>query len=150
MLHLNFFVVAQACAASSSMRSKILQGRILSIGHNFALLRDRNAAIQKAGYQVVTTRESELVLELARKQQFDAVVLCSSVPAHLRRTIALDLKRLRSVPPLIILCLAGESECFDGLADEVILMPRSGSHQPAIDAITRIVRPTQDGERKAV
>lgn len=133
-----------------ALRGTTLQGRILSSGHNFHLLRDRNAALQRAGYQVVTTKESDLVLTLARQENFDAVLLCSSIPAHLRRTIALDLKRLRSVPPLIILCEAGESECFDDLAVEVVLMPRFGSHQPAIDAIARVIGPPQKDERKAL
>ena len=94
--------------------------------------------------------ESGLVLELARQENFDAVVLCSSIPAHLRRTVALDLKRLRSVPPLIILCQAGESECFDDLAQEIVLMPGPGSHQPAIDAIARVLGQPQNDKRKAV
>ena len=117
-----------------------LQGRILSVGHNFLLLRERNAAIQNAGYQVVTTRESDLVGELAEQKKFDAIVLCSSIPAHLRRTMALELRRLKALPPLIVLCLPDERDCFDDLADQVLTMPRSGSHQPLINAIAQVTR----------
>jgi len=45
-----------------------LHGKILSIGHNVARLRIRNTAIKNPGYQVTTTRETAVVLDLARKQ----------------------------------------------------------------------------------
>ena len=117
---------------------QFLLAKILSIGHNFSRLRLRNAAIQNAGYQVVTTRETALVLDLARKQDFDAVVICSSIPAHLREHIARELKRLRPTQPLIVICEAGERDCFLDLAEEVVDAPHSGSQQPVIAAIRRV------------
>ena len=65
----------------------ILRKRILSIGHNLALLRFRNAVIQDAGYQVTTTKEIGVVMGLAGNLDFVAVVICSSIPASLREPI---------------------------------------------------------------
>jgi hypothetical protein len=47
---------------------------------NVALLRVRNAIIQQAGYAVLTSKESAMVLEMAAKDHVGAVVLCSSIP----------------------------------------------------------------------
>jgi DNA-binding response OmpR family regulator len=127
-----------------------LQGRILSIGHNLTRLRFRNAAIQSAGYQVVTTRETAIVLDLARKQDFDAIVICSSVPSHLRENIARELKRLTAIPPLIVICEVHEPDCFRGLAEEVVYMPHTGSQQPVIDAIRRVVDTQEEDQREAL
>ena len=45
----DILVMARAfCCFAHALRGTTLQGRILSSGHNFRLLRDRNAAIQKA------------------------------------------------------------------------------------------------------
>jgi DNA-binding response OmpR family regulator len=113
--------------------------KILSIGHNLQRLRVRNSAIENAGYHVVTTRETELVFDLIRKQKFNAIVICSSIPARLRENIARELKRLKRNPPLIVLCEDGESDCFQGLAREVVYAPHTGSQQPVITAIKRVV-----------
>ncbi|HVH85779.1 MAG TPA: hypothetical protein VM912_03590 [Terriglobales bacterium] len=109
---------------------------ILSAGHNSALLRARNALIQTAGYQVVTTRESGLLLELVRKKHFDAVVLCSSIPAHLRKNMARELKELKPALPLIVLCSAAEQRQFQSLADETVIAEH-GVSQPLLQAISR-------------
>ena len=111
-------------------------------------LRLRNAAIQNAGYQVVTTRETKLVLDLARKQDFDAVVICSSIPLYLRENIVRELKRLRPTLPLIVICEEGERDCFHGLATEVVYAPEKGPQQPVIDAIRLVVgRPVADQKK---
>jgi DNA-binding NarL/FixJ family response regulator len=132
------------------VRRIVLQARILSIGHNLVRLRLRNAAIQKAGYHVVTTRETAIVLDLARKQNFDAIVICSSIPPHLREHIARELKRLRAIPPLIVICEGHEPDCFRGLAEEVVYVPHTGSQQPVIDAIGRVVGTKEEDQRKAL
>jgi hypothetical protein len=64
---------------------QFLQKKILSIGHNFDLLRFRNTVIQNAGFHVITTKETALVLEVVRKQDFDAGVICNSFPTHLNK-----------------------------------------------------------------
>lgn len=122
----------------------------MSIGHNFTRLRLRNDAIQSAGYQVVTTRETDVVLELAGKQDFDVIVICSSIPSHLRENIARELKRLKAIPPLIIICEDHERDCFRGLAEEVVYVPHTGSQQPVIDAIARVVGQREEDRRKAL
>jgi DNA-binding response OmpR family regulator len=116
---------------------------ILSGGHNSALLRSRNALIQSAGYQVVTTRESNLILELAKKQHFDAVVLCNSIPALLRKNIVRELKRSRPMLPLVILCSAAEQNEFSNLGAEIVLSEQ-GVSQPLLEAISKVAGEPED------
>jgi DNA-binding NarL/FixJ family response regulator len=116
---------------------------ILSGGHNSALLRSRNALIQSAGYRVVTTRESSLILDLATKQHFDAVVLCSSIPALLRKNLARELKTLKPTLPLVILCSAAEQNEFSNVAAELVLSEH-GVSQPLLEAISRVAGEPED------
>ena|SRR2546430_17713152 len=95
--------------------------KILSAGHNSTLLRSRNAIIQLAGYQVVTTKESDLLLHLAQEQHFDAVVICNSIPLHLRIKSARDLKRLKPSLPLLVICVLAEEDTFQGLANAIVV-----------------------------
>jgi len=115
--------------------------KILSSGHNSSLLRSRNALIQSAGYQVVTTRESALLLQLAQEQHFDAVVLCNSIPVHLRSASARDLKKLKPNLALIVICADGEESDFRDLADEII-RAESGISQPLLEAISKLAGET--------
>ena len=76
---------------------------IISSGHNIALLRVRNAIIQEAGYAVLTSKESAMILQMAKANHAAAVVLCSSIPVLLRANLARDLKKVRPNLPLIII-----------------------------------------------
>jgi DNA-binding NarL/FixJ family response regulator len=111
--------------------------RILSSGHNTALLRIRNSFIETAGYQVVTTKESAVLLELAGKQRFDAVVLCSSIPAHVQEHTARELKKLQPHVPLIIICQEDDRARFNGLGDATVVSEQ-GVSQPLMEAIFRL------------
>lgn len=122
----------------------ILGKRILSIGHSSTLLRLRNAVLQQAGYQVTTTKESALVLELVKKQDFHAVVICSSVPAVLRGQIAHQVKRLKPSIPLIVICEGEECSAFKKLA-EIVIAPPGVSEQSLIEAVTRVTTQTEEG-----
>ena len=127
-----------------------MKTRILSIGHNSDLLRFRNGVIQNAGYEVTTTKETELVVKLASKNDFAAVVICSSIPSYLRENIARELKRLRPAVPLIIVCVNGEGSCFQNLGEDVVILPPGSSQQPLIDAIARAAgRPEKDPLKNA-
>ena len=111
--------------------------KILSAGHNTALLKVRNSIIQAAGYQVVTTKEADLILEIARKGDFAAVVICSSVPAYQRRNLARELKRIKPGLPLVIICAYTEHAEFRTLAEEVIIAEH-GVSQPLVEAISKL------------
>lgn len=74
-------------------------------------------SFQNSGFDVVTTKEARLALKLVGKQDFDAVVICSSIPLHLRENIALEVKRLRPALPLIVICGDKERGQFRSLAD---------------------------------
>jgi len=113
------------------------QKRILSAGHNPALLRVRNSLIETAGYHVVTTRESELLLDLLARQQFDAVVLCSSIPAPIQENIARQMRASNTKTPLIIICSQHDQERLRGLASEIVLAEH-GVSQPLVEAISKV------------
>jgi DNA-binding NarL/FixJ family response regulator len=126
-----------------------LYKKVLSAGHNVDRLRFRNAVIENAGYQVVTTKEARLILDLATKQEFDAFVICSYIVAVLREQIARDLKRLKPSVPLIIICdhdcEREEKERLRRVADEVVIAPPTGSQQVVLDAIERVTSPSEEG-----
>lgn len=124
-------------AAQSELPSQNARKRVLSAGHNSAILRLRNNIIQTAGFQVITTKESELLLEIAAKQSFDAVVLCNSIPAKIREHVARELKALKPKVPLIVICSHEEQQQFRSLADEVVVAEH-GVSQPLIEAILRV------------
>ncbi len=136
--------------SQSVQMQQFLQKKILSIGHNFDLLRFRNAVIQNAGYQVITTKETALVLQVVSKQNIDAVVICNSVPAHLKENIARELKRLKPNLPLIIICSDHERNRLKNLAEEVVIAPRGASQQPLIEAIGRVAGRPDENQKKVV
>ena len=90
------------------------------------------------------------MLDLAHKQDFDAVVVCSSIPLYLRENIVRELKRLRPTLPLIVICEEGERDCFHGLATEVVYAPEKGPQQPVIDAIRLVVGRQRSDQKKIV
>lgn len=129
-----------------------MQKKILSAGHNVNRLRLRNIVIQNAGYQVVTTKETRLILELAARQEFDAIVICSSIVAFLREQIARDLKRLKPSVPLIIICdhdcEKDEEKRLRQVADEVVIAPPTESQQGVLDAIERLTSPSEEDQER--
>jgi CheY-like chemotaxis protein len=109
---------------------------IISSGLNAALLRVRNAIIQQAGYAVLTSKESAMVLNMAEKNHVGAVVLCSSIPVQLRVNLARELKKVRSDLPVIAIYSDGEEEHLRAIAD--YLVPSiHGIAQPLVEAITK-------------
>ena len=130
---------------STATRSPITtQGKkILSGGHNSAILRARNAVIETAGYHVVTTKDSDLLLDLVEKQHFDAVVLCNSMPVRTRETIARGLKKLKPQMPLIVICSYLEKPQFDQVADEVVIAEH-GVSQPLLEAVSKLAGDPED------
>ena len=130
-------------AAQPDLPQGRTQKRILSAGHNAALLRVRNTIIETAGYHVVTTKESDLLLDLLARQPFDAIVLCSSIPAHIRENIAREVKALKPKMPLVIICSQDEEQRFARLADQTV-RAEEGVSQPLIEAISRLAGDPED------
>jgi CheY-like chemotaxis protein len=110
--------------------------KILSAGHNAALLRLRNNIIETAGYLVVTTKESKVLLQLAEAEQFDAVVLCSSIPVHLQQVIVREIKQRKPELPVVVICPQPEQERFQTLADAIV-SAEFGISQPLVEAIAQ-------------
>jgi DNA-binding NtrC family response regulator len=109
--------------------------KIISSGHNVALLRVRNAMIQQAGYEVVTSKESAIILEMIEKQDFAAAVLCNSIPVHLRVHLSREIKKLKPALPLIIIFSEGEEQQLHALADH--LVPSIHDAQVLLEAVTK-------------
>jgi len=120
------------------------QKRILSAGHNTGLLRVRNSLIEAAGYHVVTTKESGLLLDLLAKQHFDAVVLCSSIPAHIQENIARNVRALHPKVPLIVICSQDDEPRLRALSHATILAEH-GVSQPLLEAISRLAGDSENG-----
>ncbi len=108
---------------------------ILSAGHNMALLRVRNAVIQQAGYAVISSHESAMVLQLLMRADVGAVVLCNSMPAALRLDLARKIKQIKPALPLVILYSDAEQAQFQGLTDHLVPSVH-GFAQPLIEALT--------------
>lgn len=121
---------SQAGAGIAPKRKKIL-----SAGHNAALLRLRNNMIETAGYQVITTKESQVLLRLAEAEDFDAVVLCSSIPAHLQEVFVREIKQKKPGLPVVVICPEPEQGRFQKLADATV-PAEFGISQSLIEAIT--------------
>jgi CheY-like chemotaxis protein len=112
--------------------------KILSSGLNGALLRVRNAVMEMAGYDVVTTRESAVFMDLLARQEFDGAVLCSSIPKQLRLDLARRIKKEKPELPLVVLYVDGEKEEFQSVADEMVTSMHDIA-QPLLEALTRVV-----------
>ena len=109
---------------------------IISSGLNVALLRVRNAIIQQAGYAVLTSKESAMVLEMAAKDHVGAVVLCNSIPVQLRANLARELKKIRPELPVIAIYSENEDQNLRDLVD--YLVPSiHGIAQPLVEAIAK-------------
>jgi len=122
---------------------------ILSAGHNIGLLRVRNAVIQQADYAVITTQESAMVLELLKRADLGAVVLCNSMPAALRLDLARKIKQTRPALPLVILHSDAEKAQFQTLTDHLVPSVH-GFAQPLIEALTVAAgKPAEDEEMGA-
>jgi len=109
---------------------------IISSGLNVALLRVRNAIIQDAGYAVLTSKESAMVLEMAERNHVSAVVLCSSIPVQLRANLARELKKIRPDLPVIVIYSENEDEHLRHIADYMVLSIH-GIAQPLVEAIAK-------------
>lgn len=90
--------------------------------------------IETAGYQVITTKESHVLLQLAESEHFDAVVLCSSIPVHLQEVIVRQIKQRKPGLPVVVICPQPEQERFQKLADATV-PAEFGISQPLIETI---------------
>jgi DNA-binding response OmpR family regulator len=118
--------------------------KIISSGHNMALLRVRNAMIEQAGYEVVTSKEGAVVLDLIEKHDFAAAVLCNSIPIYLRVNLAREIKKLKPSLPLIILFSNGEEAQLRASADQLVPSIH-GIAQLLLEAITKVAGKPDEG-----
>jgi DNA-binding response OmpR family regulator len=93
--------------------------------------------LELAGYSVVTTREAELALSMTESKDFDAVLLCNTIPADMRRSLTAQLNRTSPELPVVIICTPPEKDHFKGLHAELV-EDDSVVSRSLIEAIERV------------
>ena len=95
------------------------KGTILSVSRHETVLRLRNAVLQQAGFNILTTRDSSEALSLLEKNAVDAVVLGDSIPRTERHLLAKKLRAAREVP-VVMIYRNGEDSPLSGAAHSYI------------------------------
>jgi DNA-binding NtrC family response regulator len=75
---------------------------ILSAGRDAQLASKRSAALNSAGYEVVTVTTASDLINRLFSGEFDAVILCNSLPDQERRKLAGIVKSYSPSTPVII------------------------------------------------
>jgi DNA-binding NtrC family response regulator len=112
--------------------------RILSTSRNVAVLRTRNLVLQSAGYEVVTTRDSDEFIRLLADEPFDAVVLGDSIDLGARIQLAGKCRQCKPHTPVIAF--------FKTPAEAQQLLPYTHSLIGSLDGPERLI----DAVRAAV
>ena len=76
---------------------------ILSAGRDSYLSKKRDQALVTAGYKVVSATNSPEIINKLFNGDFDAVVLCNSIPDDERRRLARIIKSYSPSTPVIVL-----------------------------------------------
>lgn len=95
--------------------------RILSTSWDEQVLATRNLLIESAGYEVVTTRDEQVFLELLRNEHFDAAVIGDSITAEVRAELVRNAgARNPRVPLIIFVRTPAEAQQFLRISDYVV------------------------------
>jgi len=105
--------------------------RILSTSRNLAVLRTRNLVLQSAGYEVVTTRDSDEFIHLLADEPFDAVVLGDSIDLDARIQLAGKCRQCKPHIPLLVF--------FKTPAEAQQLLPHAHSLIGSLDGPERLL-----------
>ena len=76
---------------------------VLSAGRDPVVLRNRNAALEQAGYTVASANNSPEVVDRLFNGEFDVVLLCHSIPEEERRRLAEIIRNYSSATPVIVI-----------------------------------------------
>ena len=112
-----------------SVCSERPSGVVLCIDDNRDVLECERAFLESFGYTVLTASSGGEGLELASTHSIDVVILDYFMPAMNGREIALELRRLRPLAPIILLTegLAVPEQALS-LVDALIAKDRLASH----------------------
>jgi len=76
---------------------------ILSTGRDHQLSRKRDQALIAAGYNVVSANNSPEIINKLFNGDFDAVILCNTIPNEERRRLASIIKSYSPSTPVVII-----------------------------------------------
>jgi CheY-like chemotaxis protein len=112
-----------------SVCSERPSGVVLCIDDNRDVLECERAFLESFGYTVLTASSGGEGLELASTHSIDVVILDYFMPAMNGRELALELRRLRPLAPIILLTegLAVPEQALS-LVDALIAKDRLASH----------------------
>ena len=112
-----------------SVCSERPSGVVLCIDDNRDVLECERAFLESFGYTVLTAPSGGEGLELASTHSIDVVILDYFMPAMNGREVALELRRLRPLAPIILLTegLAVPEQALS-LVDALIAKDRLASH----------------------
>jgi len=82
--------------------------RILSINNHFYTLLTRNAVLEEAGFEVLSTIEPETAIVLASEHHFDLFIVGDSINHEERERLRIKLHELKPHTTIIFLCRTGE------------------------------------------
>jgi DNA-binding response OmpR family regulator len=76
---------------------------LLSVGPVESLLTTRNAVLRQAGFQVETSLDLNEAFEMFRDRDFDAALLCHSIPLKDRERFVHLLKEQKPLTPVAVM-----------------------------------------------
>jgi DNA-binding response OmpR family regulator len=92
---------------------------VLSVSQHSATQITRNLILERAGYEVLSTRDMAEALRIFAAHAIDAVVLGDSISAENRQRLGTNLKSIKPVP-IVMLCKMNDSRALRELADEQV------------------------------
>jgi CheY-like chemotaxis protein len=108
---------------------ELQSGVLLCIDDNEDALESQRAFLETFGYTVLTAPSGAKGLELASKCSVEVVIVDHGVPKMNRREVAIEMRRLRLVAPIILLGEAREvPERTLNLVDALISKDRLATH----------------------
>jgi len=90
------------------METKAPRPRILLINNHLYTLLTRNAVLEEAGFEVLSTIEPETAVVLASEHHFDLFIVGDSMTYDERRMLRDKLHELRPHTTIIFLCRTGD------------------------------------------
>jgi DNA-binding response OmpR family regulator len=87
---------------------------LLSAGHDADLLKQRNAQLAAAGFNVASASDSYEVVEKLLNGDFDLVVLCHSMSDEDRRRLARIISSYSPSTPVVLISREDTDECESG------------------------------------
>src|SRR5205085_9344042 len=89
--------------AGRCLISLIMPIVILSAGRDHQLSRKRDQALIAAGYNVVSANNSPEIINKLFNGDFDAVILCNTIPNEERRRLASIIKSYSPSTPVVVI-----------------------------------------------